>query len=410
MQLRRTSIRLAWLVAVASMGGCEELTPPLQALTADLDLPFRLPWEPAPIALLHDLDGSAALAAAALANQVHDRRFPTQVILDCESHATRFAWLAARAEEAPTIEASLRAMMSCRGQLSEADVLSVAAGQLFRSDDPGVLAAALDLARPYITDLPVDAPVVAAVIDVAIRHRDMGTRIEALEVLDERVWSQERAVSDAFYEALMAEWKPSLTATALRCLTYRGAGLTAEDRGRYVVASMILASDIDPGIRGFSALALARIAPDDEEVRARVLGLLDDPHPYTRSAAAEALADMGYLPAAHELMTRLQDDERNVWRMLPFHRPNGQPDRLRFAGSHFERVDDAMLRALERLTEELEHPFVYREVSLRYKALDIVAATRDAQRWYAEHGDALSRRGVADPEPVGQGSPDPEDR
>ena len=375
----------------------------LKARVDALDLPIRMPWQPPEIVLEHDMEDSGALAAAALAQRVSNRRFPAATAADCAAHAGRFTWLAARADDPEVQEASLQAMIGCRGSLHQPDAIAVAAGRMQHSDDVGVLGAALDLAFPWADEVAVESPLIDGLVRAAIEPKHMGVRIEALEVLDERVWSQETRVSVAFYEAMMAEWKPSLTATSLRCLTYRGAGLTAADRWRFLTGAMVLASDIDPGIRGMAALALARIDPDDEDVRARVLSLLDDKHPYTRSAAAEALADMGYLPAVHELVARLDDQEPNLWRMLSFTRPDGRKDRLRFRGSHFERVDDAMLRALERVTADLDEPFVYRDVHLLYKDLDIISATRDARRWYEEFGSQLPRRGeeavVADASP-----------
>ncbi|HHO52666.1 MAG TPA: hypothetical protein ENK18_17790 [Deltaproteobacteria bacterium] len=344
-----------------------------------------------PIPLEHDLEKGSALAAAALGERAVGDRFPSEVAQDCEAHAERFTWLAARHDEPEVITAALWAMIGCREQLHPPDARQVAIGRM-RHDDPAVVGGALLLAAPLVPELEPGDALVQGVVDVAISEHGMPLRIAALDVLDGRTWSLEPQVSIAFYDALMADTLPSLTAIALERLRFRGVGLTLIDKPRFRAAAMVLAGDIDPGIRGFAALALARLEPEDHEVQGRILGLLDDKHPYTRSAASDALADMGYREAIHELVRRLDDREPNIWRMLPWTRIDGERARLEFVGSRLERVDDAHLRALERLTADLEEPFVYREINLRYKDLDILAATRDAQRWYEANGESIPRR------------------
>ncbi|MBX2797729.1 MAG: HEAT repeat domain-containing protein [Myxococcales bacterium] len=391
------TVLVLWQLACGGLIGSE----------GDIGLPLhqRLGALWGEIPLEKDLDESAAMAATALADRVSDARFPDETALDCEAHAERFTWLAARHPSPSVQTASLWAMAGCEEALHAPDAQTVAAAHL-QSEHRDLLGGALAVSRLYVAELDEQHPVVQGLVELAVGYGEMPVRIEAVEALDERTWSQEPTVSVAFYDALLADNLPSLTATALQRLQFRGAGLTVSDKPRFQAAAMVLASDIDPGIRGFAALALARLDPRNEDVRGRVLSLLDDRHPYTRSAAAEALADMEYLPAVHELIERIDDQERNVWRMLPFTRLDGDQDRMRFVGSHFERVDDAYLRALERLSSEIEDPYRYREINLRYKHLDIVAATRDAKRWYVETGSYLPRRGIDDEEPDAQAEVD----
>ncbi len=366
----------------------EKLSEKLSALSARLPALAELRPGFLPIPLEHDLDQGDALAAAALGERVQQGRFPRALAEDCAGNAASFSWLAARHDDPEIVAASLWAMDGCRDALHLPDVEQIAIGRL-RHPDPGVAGAAVALAAPEVASRAPGSPLVQGVVDVAVSEHAMPIRIAALEVLDARAWGQEPEVSVAFYDALMAESLPSLTATALERLRFRGVGLTLIDKPRFRAAAMVLAADIDPGIRGFSALALARLSPEDAQVRARVLALLDDPHPYTRSAAAEALAETGALSAVHDLVPRLDHAEPNRWRMLPFTSPDGERARMSFVGSHLERVDDAYLRSLVRLTESLEEPFVYREINLRYKDLDILAATRDARGWYEIHGASI---------------------
>ena len=409
MRFRRSA---AWAAAglglLACTLGCSGIVDPVEAgLTSkDLGLSFSLPWDPSPLPLEQDLSEAGALAAATLTKRITDSRFPEDLIA-CDEHADRFTWLAARAEDREVIAAALYAMEACEQEVHPTDATTVAAHRLFHPDRE-VVGGALAVAEPRIGPLAVDHPLVSAMVRVAREHDDMGTRIAALEVLDKRVWTQEPTVIDAFYDALMASRLPSLTAMSLEIVTYRSGGLQPADQHRFRVAAMVLAADIDPGIRGYSAYLLARLNPRDEEIQSRLIGLLEDKHAYTRSAAADALSDMGYLPAIHEFMFRLRDAEPNVWRMLPFERPDGTTDRMVFVGSHFERANDAYLRALEHLTSNLETPFVYREIDPRYRDLDILAAGRDALKWYEAHKDTLPVRGVADAASTGQADAAPE--
>ena len=95
----------------------------------------------------------------------------------------------------------------------------------------------------------------------------------------------------------------------------------------------------------------------------------------------------------HALVEHLDDPARSTWDLLPFTRLDGTELVQHHTASIFERVDDAHLRAIVRLTEGFgEDRFVYRDVNLRYLNLDVVAATRDARRWYEEHRDLVPER------------------
>jgi hypothetical protein len=179
---------------------------------------------------------------------------------------------------------------------------------------------------------------------------------------------------------------------ALRLVRFRASGIV--DPTPLQEAARPLLADIDPGIRGRAALALARLSSDDPELPNVLVGLLDDSHAYTRSAASEALADLAFLPATHDLVARLDDQATNTWDLLPFQRLDGTSVVQHHVGSLFERTDDAFLRALVRLTEPLgEARFQYREVHPgKWRDLDILAAGRDAAKWYADHEQELPTR------------------
>jgi hypothetical protein len=340
-----------------------------------------LPFEPDPVPLRTELAGPEAEAARALAVDLVNGRFPSDVASACSDHGPTFVWLAGRHERSAVVAASLFAAAGCVAEVDPTDLAAVATRAL-ESPDPMVLLSAFRAAEAVIVDLPPSDPLILALVG---RTGDPNPVVvyEALTVLDKRVWTDEPLIAAAFLRALDAD-EAWLVTEALRRLRYRAKGLA--DPAPFVQTCLRLTGELDPGIRGRAALALARLAPEEPNVRDTLLRMLDDPHGFARSAAGEALGDMAYLPAIHAILPRIDDPSRNTWDMLKFTRLDGTSEVPHHVGSHFERVDDAWLRALVQLSEPLgDEAFVYREVNLRWRDLDIIAATRDAKKWYTEH-------------------------
>lgn len=339
------------------------------------------PAERDPVPLQNEIAGPEAEAARALAVDLVNGRFPSDVASACTENARTFVWLAARHEDPVVVSAALFAAAGCSAEVDPNDLSRVAASAL-SDTDPVVLLAAIRAAEAVIVDLPPNDPLIARLV---ARSSDPRPEVvyEILGVLDKRVWTQEPMIAVAFMSALQTDDAPWLVTEALRRLRYRAKGLV--DPAPFVQVCLRLTGELDPGIRGRAALALARLAPEDPNVRDTLLRMLDDPHGFTRSAAGEALGDMQYLPAIHAILPRLDDPAKNTWDMLPFTRLDGTRETPHHVGSHFERVDDAWLRALVQLSEPLgERAYTYREVNLRWRDLDIIAATRDAKKWYTE--------------------------
>jgi hypothetical protein len=347
-----------------------------------------LPLWRAPIPLSNELDPAEIQAAEEMAVFLVHGHFPSDVAADCEANGDRFVWLGARHPDPTVVAAALLAAGGCADDLLEAaaaDLPTIVAARL--TDPEPVQPAALHAARSVVADVPPHHPLVARLGALTSGGRPE-VRYEAMEVLDGRAWSQEGQPEVAFLAVLYDSDWPYLVTEALRRLRYRAVGVAHPDP--FIEICSILAADRDPGIRGRSALALGRLAPDDPAVRSLLVSLLDDPHGYVRSSAAEALAEAGVTEAIHGLVSRLDDSANNTWDMLPFTRLDGTREVPHHVGSHFERVDDAYLRAIVALSAPMgDDAFVYRDVNLRYRDLDIIAATRDAKRWYAAHAEAI---------------------
>ncbi|MCA9494933.1 MAG: HEAT repeat domain-containing protein, partial [Myxococcales bacterium] len=342
---------------------------------------------PGSIALTHELSGTEAEAARALGSELVDGRFPEAIASDCAAHARQWPWLAARAKDPALRVAALHAAATCPQELDRVDAVAVASGVL-ADPDPRVAGGGLALASALLPDEPEGSGLARAVAHLA-QEGSGPARYDALRVLDRTTWTQDPTLSAPFTAALDAE-DPYVVSEALRLIRYRTAGLS--DPSAFREAAMARTSDIDPGIRGRAALLLARLAPEDPAVRARLIELAADPHGYTRAAAAEALGELEWPSASHVLIGLVDDHAKAVWDMNPFERLDGSTEVLHHSGSSFERVDDAALRALQRATASLgDEAYAYREVSLRYLDLDIIAAGRDAKRWYEAHAEAIPR-------------------
>jgi hypothetical protein len=351
------------------------------------------PFAP-PLPLSRELDGPERDAAIELGASVVDERFPAEIVgadadavlAACATHGPAFVWLAARDERAPVRTAALRAAAPCLPALDRADA-SVAARTGLRAEDPHEMAAAFVLAGALMVDEPSGTDLAREVVAL-VSSKDPAVRYEAFAALDRSSWGTDPDAVAAVADLLQAT-EPWLVTEALRLLRFRAGGVA--DPSLLRERCVLLLGDLDPGIRGRAALALARLVPDDPELPRLLVGLLVDDHPFTRSAASEAVGDLGYLPAAHALVANIDDQRPNTWDMLPFERLDGTMVVQHHVGSLFERVDDAFLRSLQRVTEPLgEAAFTYREVHLgKWRDLDILAAGRDARKWYEDHGASL---------------------
>lgn len=303
---------------------------------------------------------------------------------DCEAHGEALPW--AVVEGPPEVTAgALRALMTCEVD-PDAKATAVEAG--LRDERLPVVGAALEVADDHLATAGPRDRILHAVWQVLRDHPDKGVRFEALEALDRYAWGSDPNAAEVVLGALL-DPSPPVVSEVLDRARFRAAGI-AQPGPWVATARFALRAHLDPGIRGRSALLLARLAPDDPGVRRDLRGLLHDDHPYTRSAAAEALGEIGDPAAVHRLMTLLDDEAPNGWLMLPFTGTSGRERRQVHTGSHLERVDDAALRALQAVTASMgDDGFAYREVQLRYLELDLIAARRDAREWYEAHLDSL---------------------
>lgn len=299
----------------------------------------------------------------------------------CSTHVTWLVHLVATTDDPTVAGAAMESLASCAENWHAPDV-RVATARWWDAKGLAVPRGLVAVAEPFVVDAESTDPMVQGLGHLATSHAAIEVRLAALELLDRRTWGKEPDTAAAFVDALLAVRQPVLTATVLHWLRFEAPNVHFRVRPRLQAATTLLLRDIDPGVRGRAALVLARLAPGDDSVIEQIRQRLRDPHPFTRAAAAKALADLGSETFVHDLVPLLNDHESTVWHSRPFDRLDGSSDRIRFLASPHERVDEAVLVALERLTSNLASPFEIRPIDPAYAALDILSATRDARAWY----------------------------
>jgi hypothetical protein len=142
----------------------------------------------------------------------------------------------------------------------------------------------------------------------------------------------------------------------------------------------------DPGIRGRSAEVLAAIAGFDKEKQkvaaAQIMPLLADDNPFTKSAAANALAWIKHKPAIHKIIEMVGDTTKNTYDITGWKTLEGHGGRIHHDGSAWSRVGDAALYSLKMLSATTKERFDYKVNSKKVDA-DLEKAAVDAKAWYA---------------------------
>ncbi|MEN0061390.1 MAG: HEAT repeat domain-containing protein [Myxococcota bacterium] len=312
---------------------------------------------------------------------------PSPPAIVCSTHQGWLTHLAATTDDPATAAAALTGLAECSTTWHEPDVRRALA-RWWSQPTPVLAKGLIAVADPLVATSEPDDPVVRGMVRLASLHPELAVKLAALESLDRRAWGREPEVASAFIDAMLAVRQPVLTATVLHWLRFEASEVHFQVQPRLRAAATLALRDIDPGVRGRAALALARLAGDDPQILALVRERLADPHPFTRAAAAKALADLAQETLVHDLVPLLDDHAATTWRSRPFARLDGTTDRIRFVASPHERVDEAVLIGLQRLTADLARPYVIRSIDPTYAELDLLSATRDAKAWYqAAYGE-----------------------
>lgn len=346
---------------------------------------------PGSLTLTAPLDDAAQISADALAGQIDGTHFPRKTRRSA-ANAPLFLALAARDTASHDIAAAaLEAMAESwsnkeyKGKpAADEDYAKVVAAYLGHSE-PMLQARALVAAKNLLRQ--PHEPTIAAVI--ALADQSEAHRYAVLEALSQVPdWSKREDVPPVFIAALDAS--PQCASQSLFRMKTRAYSLVGKDQAA-TKARGLLAHE-DPGVRGRAALALMQLSTDKDAAAEAIGPLLDDPHAYTRSAAAVAVGEGRAVQLADRLIAMLDDTEPNTWDLTGWETLDGKSGRVHHDGSPWSRVDDAALQGLKALSgyngaERLEL------VKIRHDQIDadLDSCKSAARSWWTANEQTLKK-------------------
>lgn len=336
------------------------------------------------------IDDASKQKAKEFVGKITYGRFPYELIRD-KANAKAFVHLAATWPDADVVTAALHAMYSSFTSYEKSTDRVVAdedyaRAVLMKIQDPNgkVQHAALKAAEHSVA---LDTPhpkVVMALVDLAAHHAKPEGRHAAIETLG-RV--SDLTKNDAWLAPIIKALdatEPWLVSEALYQLKYKM--YDVKDKAVMKAKLEPLLKHADPGVRGYAAEALARLAGFDRTVQADyatlIVPLLDDPNPFTKSAACEAMAYLREKKAFHKIITMVEDTTANTYDIKGWTQLDGTDGYQHHDGSAWSTVGDAALSSIRMFSHETSTKFEYK-IDYKTKEADLKKAAADAKTWYA---------------------------
>ena len=263
------------------------------------------------------------------------------------------------------------------------------------STDTGTLRAAIQASGDSVWGKNPHLPTVRALLRLSQTHRDAVVRERALQAL----WIYQSDSPD-FAKAILAGLRdndyPTNLRAALDVLSHhyqKYGGFEKEWTDLFTQEAVRLLSDESPDVRTQASYCLYIMIGHSERRRVGTILIeqLNDGHPYTRSQAAYVLALMRYEPAVHELVLHLGDRSDNSLSITR------EKTTLRTPGSVLKRVDDAMLRAIHRISagkgrSAFKYSLYETKRTSETVAEQIGEEAQRAKLWYTQKSDKFPFR------------------
>ena len=261
------------------------------------------------------------------------------------------------------------------------DYRMVVRAYLEHPDGP-TLAQAIEAAQYCLMDDPPDPETIEKMITVYERSKANGKYAILNKFWQLKGWSKNEKVSKLYVDALDNP-EPWVVSQAL--FRWSSGIFTATDREQLLKKFETLLKHSDPGVRGRAAIAMGKGARSNEEkawASPLLMTLLDDKHPFTRSAAASALGSVKYHKALPKLVTLLDDKEKNTYDIGGWEQLDGTSGSVHHDGSPWSRVDDAVLWSMKFMSWNLKPKFEHTKIGYKTKDKDLDKATQEAKDWY----------------------------
>lgn len=348
--------------------------------------------------LLVKLRPAARRSLAAILRTQRDGTFPPAVREDSEN--ARLFLVAAMSEEASDsvrvaaldgMSRTWSASASSSSKMTpDEDFVHVVRHHL-RSENPRVLAAAIETSTRVLPLTPIDEAVVRDLLILGYRP-DPATQfavLEALGSLSERMATP--GIEDLMVDAIGSR-EPFVSAKALALMGSTAAGVKDVDALREALVRGVGAED--PGVRGRSLRLLAGVSSNDalwrNKTRDACVKALDDPNGFVRSTAAVGLGMLQAVEAIPALVAHLDDGASGVYDLSGWTQLDGSPGFIHHDGSMLSRVDDAVLDALTQTSLPLGEAAFKRRSLGQITGLELLDRQReDANVWMKQHRSTI---------------------
>lgn len=365
-------------------GGPTSVPPPVPAISAT----------PAPsVTPAATATPQAAVDTAALLAQLEGDKFPYQEIKKKENGPGYLA-IASTSEDPNAVVAALKAVIqtysnrpdSKSRNFADDDYKKMIAKHL-ASKDARVKHWAIQASPAALGENP-DPEVLGQLVKFMTDAEIEGQRHDAIDVLNGmNDYTKDAKVAEALFKAL-DDPHAAVVSESLFRLGGRSYGIS--DKAKFRDKAIELVNHMDPGVRGRALNLVGHLGRGKEaSITPLLVKALKDPHPYVRSEAIGALAQIKSLESIPEMMPLLDDPERNTYD-IKFKNLLGDTDSVHHDGSAWSRVDDAVLRGLATMTFSLkDKKFEYGKIEGKTKEQDIAREVGLAKEWFKANKGSL---------------------
>lgn len=291
-------------------------------------------------------DEATKKLAGELAAKVKDGQFPHADRSNKENQKA-FVYLAAQSDDVNVMAAGLDAMgYSFDARTVDDDYKKVVRARLTSTQGP-VLDRAIYAAKHATGGKEGDAETIDLLHKIMSSHHSPVARYEATQsfvyITDA---AKNNKLIDTLYD-LMSHDNNAVVSGALFALASRP--FFSHKKAEVLNKAIELFKHKDPGVRGRAIYLAKRIPDDKKKVGAAIAPMLDDAHPFVKSRAADALADLKHYESIDKIVALLDDKTKNTY-AIDYTRLSGKQGRVIHDGSNYSRVDDAMIWAIRDFT------------------------------------------------------------
>ena len=350
-------LKVAFLsLAFLALQGCKSAPKMEEKQQAAAEFSQESEKDPRPQLDYHLNADETLRAAEIIASLTSTSRFSPNVVSD-QQNAPIFAALAAGDDRREVVAAALSGMYITysksdrRKRKVDSDYIAVVRYYLDSADNL-VLARALEASRNLLIAPGITEDVLSKVLEIGETKDDGATTyavIEAIRLLPKSVRNQ-RVMK--FLMDSLGKKDPFVLSAALSTLQRTFGSLSADDASTLEESAYKLMSFRDVGVRGRAIALLGDLEVKDERILRSLRYALKDAHPYVRSSAALALAELNQRGAMEDIVMLINDTSSNEYLLEGWTTLDGSPGKIEHVASPWQTTSDAVMRAVEHLAQK----------------------------------------------------------